>query len=193
MKNPVKALAATAFLAAAFLINTSAIAPDKPTIKKIIIKGNANVILVQRDQEEVVIAESFNSAKTSISTDGISLVINSQEQTPVTIRVYAKAPFRIEAFNTSRVETVGSFDLQYLQVFLNDKAAARINSNTEGLYTRINHSAKLILRGKSEDHVSVRSIGARIETESLACLKTNTSYFVPTAYTKKLTAKNLSR
>lgn len=193
MKNPVKVLVATAFLAATFLSNTSAIAPDKTTIKKIIIKGNANVILVQRDQEEVVIAETFNSAKTTVSKDGISLVINSQERTPLTIRVYAKAPFRIEAFNTSTVETRGSFDLQYLQIFLNDKATARINSNTEGLYTRINHSAKLTLGGKSEDHVSVRSIGARIKTESLACLKTNTSYFVPTAYTKKLTAKNLSR
>jgi len=193
MKNPVKALVVMTFLAATFLTNTSAIAPDNTTIKKIIIKGNANVILIQRDWEEVVIHDTFESGKTKISKEGISLIINSREQTPLTIRVYAKAPFRIEAFNTVSVETSGNFDLQYLQVFLNDRATARITSNTEGLYTRINHSARLTLGGKSEDHVSVRSIGARIKTENLVCLKTNTSYFVPAAYTKKLTAKNVAR
>lgn len=193
MKNPVRALVAMTFLAATFLTNTSAIAPDNPTIKKIILKGNAKVLLIQRDQEEVVIQDPFDPQKTTISQDGLSLIISSQESTPLTIKVYAKAPFRIQAFNSVYVETSDNFDLEYLQVFLNDRAIARITSNTEGLYTRVNNSAKLTLGGSSEDHVSVRSIGARIQTANLACLKTTTSYFVPATYNKKLTAKNVAR
>lgn len=193
MKNPVKALVAITFMAAAFLTNASAIAPGITTVKKIIIKGNAKVILIQREREEVVIDDSFSAQKTTVFKEGISLVINSKETSPITIRVYVKSPFRIEASNTSCIETRGNFDLQFLQIFLNDKAVARVTSNTEGLYTRVNHSAKLTLGGRSEDHVSVRSIGAKIQTTNLACLKTNTSYFTPAKYTKGLTAKNVRR
>lgn len=151
------------------------------------------MVLVQREIEEIVIQDNFTGQGTSVSEEGLSLIIKSQESTPLNITIYARAPFRIEAFNSVSVETRGNFDLQYLQVFLHDRAVARITSKTTGLYTTVNHSAKLTLAGSSEDHVSVRSIGSRIQTADLACLKTNTSYFVPATYSRKLTAKNVAR
>lgn len=192
MKNPMKVLLAMMFLATTFL-SASAFAFDNTSIKKIIIKGNARVLLVQRDAEEVVIQEYFSPANTTVSKVGLSLVINSTEPTPLKITIYTKAPFRVEAFNNVSVETIGDINLQYLQIFLHDKATARISSNTVGLYTTVNHSARLTLEGSSEDHVSVRSIGSRIQSANLTCAKTNTSYFIPITSGKRLTAKNVTR
>ena len=192
MKNLLKMTVAMAVVAIFSVIHVFAINPETTTIKKIIIKGNATVFLVQRDKEAVVIKDTYDPDKTSVTVNGISLLINSTEKEPVTIVVYAKSPFRIEASNTSYVKTMGVFNLPYLQVFVSDNARAEINTTTQSLYTRVNQLATLQMSGVSDEHFMVRSNDAKVKMDKLYCMKTSTSYFRPYKIDKsKLTAENL--
>lgn len=181
-----------AIIAISFVHHVSAVNPETTTIKKIIIKGNAKVLLIQRDKEEVVIRDAYNPDKTSVTVKGISLLINSMEKEPLTVVVYAKSPFRIEASNNSSVRTIGKFNVPYLQVFVNDQARADVNTYTQSLYTRVNQLATLQMSGTSDEHFMVRSSNAKLKMDKLYCMKTSTSYFRPYQIDKsKLTAENL--
>ncbi|EOR96126.1 hypothetical protein ADIARSV_0639 [Arcticibacter svalbardensis MN12-7] len=192
MKNLLRTLVVIAIISISFLANVFAANPEKTSIKKIIIKGNVKVFLIQRDKEAVVIKDTYDPNKTRVTTNGISLLINSDEKEPVTVVVYAKSPFRIDASNNSYVKTIGEFNLPYLQVFVNDNAKADINSITQSLYTRVNQLATLKISGISDEHFMVRSNNAKLKMDKLYCMKTSTTYFKPYQIDKsKLTAENL--
>ena len=180
MKTSVQAFLASTLTA--IVLSTSAFASqtDSLSIQKVIVKGNAKVIMIQRDQESVKIDDSKSQENTTVKTRGTSLEINSNEIEPATIIVYVKNPFRIEASQTSTVETSGKFDLNYLQVILKDQAKAKINADTKGLYTLIKDESKLKLSGTSDDHISIRSDVAKIQMDKLASAKTS-SVFQETA------------
>ncbi len=172
-------LSATAFTASAAQSNTNpANAAFTPAIgiQKIVIKGNAKILLVQSEKESVKVYEAFNNDKTTIKMDGGTLVINSNEEEPINITVYVKDLFRIEASNTASVYTKGTLHLQFLQVILNDKAKANINACTKGLYTVTKDSSKLKLAGTTDEHIMIRSRVSTLQLEGLASLKTNDSF-----------------
>ncbi|WP_069658806.1 GIN domain-containing protein [Arcticibacter eurypsychrophilus] len=192
MKNLLRMTVVMAIVAISSVTHLFAANPETTTIKKIIIKGTVRVFLIQRDKEAVVIKDTYDPNKTTVIVKGLSLLINSTEKEPVTVIVYAKSPFRIEASNTSYVKTIGEFNLPYLQVFVNDNAKADINSTTQSLYTRVNQLATLQMRGISDEHFMVRSSDAKLKMDKLYCGKTSTSYFKPYQIDKsKLTAENL--
>ena len=108
--------------------------------------------------------------------DGASLMISSNEDQPITVTVFVKNLFRLEASNTSTVETSGEFNLPFLQVLLNNQAKAKLNVQTHGLYTVVKDQSRLKLRGASEDHIVIRSKASKLQLEDFACSKTNFSF-----------------
>jgi uncharacterized pyridoxamine 5'-phosphate oxidase family protein len=183
MKTSVQAFIASTL--ATIVLSTSAFAtsPDSTSIQKVIVKGNAKVYLVQRDQESVKVYDTYSHDHTTVKTEGKSLVITSNEEQPTTIIVYVKKPFRVEASNTSTVETNGKFSVDYLQVILKDQAQAKIGADTKGLYTVVNDQAKLKLSGTSNEHISIRSRASKIQMDNLASNKTTSTYADTTAST----------
>jgi hypothetical protein len=176
MKTSVQAFFASTL--AAIVLSTSAFATstDSLSIQKVIVKGNAKVILIQKDQESVRI-DGNSHDHTTVKTKGKSLVITSNEEQPATIIVYVKKPFRVEASNTSTVETSGKFNVDFLQVVLKDQAKANINAATKGLYTLVNDQSKLKLSGTSDEHISIRSKASKLQMDNLASNKTSSTYF----------------
>ena len=177
MKTSVQTLIASA-LVAIFFFSTAFVTHAAPVvgIQKVIVKGNVRVILVQKDKESVKIYDVYNPEKTSVNMNGASLMISSNEDRPITVTVFVKNLFRIEASNTSTVETSGAFNLPFLQVLLNDEAKAKLNVKTQGLYTVVKDQSRLKLRGTSDDHILIRSKASQLQLEDFACSKTNSSF-----------------
>ena len=144
---------------------------SNPDIKKVIVTGNVKVYLVQSKTEWVNYEES-QSDKIIVKQVGNTLTLGSTTNEPVTMTVYVKDLYRIDASNTSEVRTTGCFKLVNLQVILKDKARARVKANTESLYTVINGSANLELLGTTGNHIRKSHGEATLNTEKFAALKT---------------------
>ncbi|MES2828961.1 MAG: DUF2807 domain-containing protein [Bacteroidota bacterium] len=122
---------------------------------KIWISGNVKLVLTQGEKESVIGTNNFDPAKTSVSSQGQTLYINSMEAEQVTIRVTLKDLQRIEAYGQSVVVTSNNFDVKYLQLFLSQNATAKISAITGSLYTVINDNAVLKMSGAAHQHTLV--------------------------------------
>jgi len=184
-----KTLAKTLFASAltAVLLSSAAMAGQTPenktatfktispvTFNKILITGNVKLIVAQGAKESVSVDGDYDQSKTSIKKRGYTLVINSSESTPVTIRVSVKDLQRIDASNSVNVVTSGKIDVKYLQVFLKDDAKADVKANTESLYTYITGNADLKLSGATQDYTSLKDKLSKLNQENLATLKSTT-------------------
>lgn len=170
-----KSLFASAFLAIALCSASFAADGKLPAIKKIIVKGNAIVQIIQKDQENVKIYEAYDPEKSTVVMKGNSLIINSNEVKPITVLVYAKDLFRIDASDNAIVQVKGQLNVPYLQVMLHDQAKANINAVTKGLYTVTDDKSRLKLKGISNEHISLRSSFSKLKTDDFACMRTSTS------------------
>ena len=141
-------------------------------IKKVIITGNTKVILIQGPKEHVTMDE-LDLEKVSLKQVGNTLTISSNESSPVTVFVYVKDIYRIDASDNSSVRTSGNFNLENLQVMLKDDASARVKATTGSLYTTINDRAKLELIGTSESHVSRLAGVAKMDIDQFAAVNTD--------------------
>ena len=154
--------------AATVTVERGAVNPD---IKKVIVTGTTRVLLVQNTREYVTM-DALDLEKVSIKQDGNTLTINSSASNPVTVTVFVKDLYRIDASDKSDVRTSGNFSLTNLQVMLKDEAKARIKATTESLYTVIAGQAKLELIGTSTHHISKMAGIATIDTDKFAAVKT---------------------
>ena len=123
---------------------------------KVVVTGNANVILVQGNSESVSTNDELTT-KTTVQQKGYTLYINSTELNPATIYVYVKDLQRIDASNAAQVKTSGNFDLPVLQIFLKDGAKANVNAKVGSLYTDMKDQSDLKLSGSSAEHSLVRN------------------------------------
>lgn len=167
MKTLVKTVFASA-LTAVFLTSTAvttfASGPQKHYLKvanpftfhRILVTGNAIVVVSQKSKEEVAIEGDYNKSRTTIKRQGYTLIINSTETEAVTIYVSVVDLQRIDASNTAVVKTDGKMNVKYLQVFLKDEAKADVAANTESLYTYISGNANLKLSGSTQDHTVLK-------------------------------------
>ena len=183
MKTSLKTLIATTMTAIvlATTVQTSAAAEKikmvgsataNPDIKKIIVTGNTKVLLVQSNKEYVTMEDEMID-KVSVKQEGNALTISSSEKSPVTVTVYVKNPFRIDASGTSVVNTVGKFNVKDLQILLKDDAKARVKAQTESLYSVVNNQAALELLGSTGTHI-IKSEGlGKLNVEKFAALKTD--------------------
>ncbi|GGI28603.1 GIN domain-containing protein [Pedobacter mendelii] len=185
MKTSIKNLIATSLTAivitsAAF--TTSVLATEKNPItkesstsfKKIIVKGNVEVTLIQRQTEGVSYSDD-NTGKAKITQEGNTLKISSTDRDVSKLTVYVNDLYRIEASENAVVKTNGKLKSKYLQIFLKDNAFAQITSNTEGLYTVIKDNADLKLSGSTDNHTLIMGNTQKLTIDKFAALKTNIS------------------
>jgi len=185
MKTSIKTLIAVSLSAITLTtatFSTSALAAEKkPTtisapnnFKRISIKGNVEVKIVQRKNESVAYAED-NLGKAKITQEGDLLRITSLDKEVSKIIIYVSDIYRIEAADNAVLKTEGKVKVKFLQVFLKGNAHAEINSNTEGLYTVIKDNADLKLSGATDNHTVVMGDTQRLTMDRFAALKTNIS------------------
>lgn len=186
MKTLTKTLVAsalTAIVLTSSAITTFAASPGSPLVlsfkadtvsfNKVVITGNPKIILVKGLKEEVRIEEYYHRSKTTIARKGYSLLINSTEKSPVTITVTVKDLCRIQAFDNTSITTMGTFDLTYLQIFLNDNARADVKANANSMYTILKDASTLKLSGSAESHTYIANNTEGIVFANFVCRKTD--------------------
>lgn len=142
------------------------------TFNKIRINGNVKLELVQGLKEKIEISGDYSSKSTSFKKQGYTLIISSFEYAPVVIKVTVKDLQRIDACGDVVVETIGKFDLKYLQVFLKDNAKATVKANAESMYTYIKGNANLKLSGHTLDHTVLTDTLSKLNMDNLVAVKT---------------------
>lgn len=164
-------------LASVFSLKASAatVIADKGSssadIKRVVATGNVKVILLQNANERVQL-DDVDLDKVSIKQVGNTLTISSTEPDQVTVAVYVKDIYRIDASGKAMVRTAGKFNVKFLQVLLKDDAIARVKTSTESIYTVIDGNSKLELLGTTEKHIAKTNGLASINTDKFAALKT---------------------
>ncbi|WP_426326786.1 GIN domain-containing protein [Pedobacter sp. R-06] len=202
-----KTLAKTIFAAAltAVVLTSSAVAtfaaePVKAETKKpslsgfnrIWVSGNVKLILTQGDKQNVEGTSNYDAAKTSVSTDGKTLFINSLETSQVTLNITVKDLERIEAYGQSVVVTSNNFDVKYLQLFLGQSATAKIKTTAGSLYTIVKEDAVLKLNGTAGESTMIASNMKNVKLADFASLK-SASYASQAIMEAEQNAMNLAK
>ena len=202
-----KTLAKTIFAAAltAVVFTSSAMAtfaaePVKAETKtsslskfsRIWVSGNVKLILTQGDKQNVEGASNYDAAKTSVSTDGKTLFINSLETSQVTLNITVKDLERIEAYGQSVVVTSNNFDVKYLQLFLGQSATAKIKTTAVSLYTIVKDDAVLKLNGTAGESTMIASNMKNVKLADFASLK-SASYASQAIMEAEQNAMNLAK
>lgn len=162
MKTPVKTLFAL-LTAIVLTSSTAAVHAAEPAahittlnsvkdIRKIVVSGNVNLLLVQDNKESVKVYDKYYSKNALVQQQGGTLRISSYSDRPLSIVVYVKELNAIEANNQSKVRTQGCFQLLNLEVTLKDNATADINAKTVSLFTSVKGASELKIAGTAEKH-----------------------------------------
>ena len=138
---------------------------------RIWVSGNVKIILTQGDKQNVEGESNYNAAKTSVSADGKTLFINSEETNQVTLNITVKDLERIEAYGQSVVVTSNNFDVKYLQLFLSQSATAKIKTTAGSLYTIVKDDAVLKLNGTADQSTMIASNMKNLKLADFASLK----------------------
>ncbi|GGE45269.1 hypothetical protein EV200_104498 [Pedobacter psychrotolerans] len=142
------------------------------SFRKISVKGNVEVMLVQRKDIGINYAEdNLGSVKAILDGQTLRITANGSEMSKIFI--YVNDLYRIEAEDHAIVKTQGKLKIPYLQVFLRNEAQVEINSETSSLYTSISDHAKLTLSGSTDNHFLVTGKAPRLIFENFAALKTS--------------------
>ncbi|MCX2574987.1 GIN domain-containing protein [Pedobacter sandarakinus] len=199
MKTSIKTLIATSLTA--IVLATSSLCSSASTLqpepvktsavnnfRRITIKGNIEVTLIQRSTPGVTYAEdNFGTAR--IMQDGDLLKITSLDNEITKVVIYVNDIYRIEASDNAVVNTAGRLNAKYLQLFLKGNAHAAINCSTEGLYTVIKDHADLKLSGSTDSHTLIMSSTPKLTIERFAALKTNISSIETLALEEEIAAR----
>ena len=162
MKNSVKTMFAL-LTGIILLTNTAAVQAAEPAhhittlssvkeIKKIVVSGNVNLLLVQDSKESVKVYDKYYSKNALVQQQGGTLRISSFADRPLSIVVYVKELSSIEANNQSKVRTEGCFQLLKLDVKLKDNATADIKAKTVSMFTSVKGASTLKIAGKTDQH-----------------------------------------
>lgn len=172
LSKTLSALSLTLILLTATSLTASA---AEFTFNRIKVSGNVKLEVVKGDRERIEIISGSTSRGTIIKKQNYTLIIKSTEDEPVTVRVYATELSRIDAAGQAQVESRGTLNLKYLQVFLADEAKANIKANSESMYTFLKGNSHLNISGTTADHTLVMDTLAKLNMGSLVALKTTTS------------------
>ena len=205
MKTIAKTLFATALTAVLFSSSVmTALASDSvpvpvtsatsslKNINRIWVSGNVKIVLTQGEKESVIGAENYDATKTSVSSNGKTLYINSMETSQVTLNITVKDLERIEAYGQSVVITNNNFDVKNLQLFLNQSATARIKTTATSLYTIVKDDAVLKLNGTAAESTLIASNAKNVKLGDFVSLK-SVSYASGTIMDAETTAMNLAK
>jgi hypothetical protein len=138
---------------------------------KIWVSGNVKVVLTQGDKPSVIGTSNYDSTKTSVLSKGQTLYINSTESGQVTLNITVKDLQRVEAYGQSVVVTSNNFDVQNLQLFLNQSATAKVKTTVKSLYTVVKDNAVLKLNGTADKSTMVASNIKNVKMGDFASLR----------------------
>ena len=191
MKTSIKNLFATA-LSVLFLstvtfttfandsVKTSKVSATNMKVNMVVVSGSVDVYLIQSDQENIrIVSNQEREPMVSIKKVGSKLVINGPENERVTMYVYLKDLKRIDASEQSTVRTQGDFNLDALQILLQDDAKANINVKTKSLYTALKDHAALKLSGSTSNHQLIKGDLAKIKMHEFNADQTQASSLTP--------------
>ncbi|MBC8987264.1 DUF2807 domain-containing protein [Pedobacter sp. N36a] len=153
----------------------TAISPERP-FNKIDVRGNVKVTLIQSKNERLEVKSEVEGNELTFKQKGYTLIINSDAKETLDVVIYVKDLHRIEVSNGAKVATLGKFDLNVLQVFLNDDAKATFKGNIKSLYTVTNGSSDLKLLGTANEHILVKNKTSVLNTTDFAALKTESTF-----------------
>lgn len=142
-------------------------------IKRIIVKGNTKVIVVQSNRDYITM-DDLDLEKVVLHQVGPTLTITSSAPDPAVVYVHVKNIYRIIASDQAVVKTLGTFHTKNLQLIVKNDARVRIKASTESLYTVVNDNASLELRGNTALHIAETDGIGTLKTEKFAALKTET-------------------
>lgn len=152
------------------IIPATAASPSTISYNKVVVTGTAKVVLIQSKTESVVCNRELDE-NTTVTKKGYVLHIHSTAKSPSTVYVYVKDLHRIDASNTAVVKTRGDFNLDFLQIFLQQDAQANVNAKVGSLYTDMKGRSDLVLKGSSKEHMLVRNEVATLDVSSFVIAK----------------------
>ena len=183
MKTSVKTLFAL-LTGITLIANTAMVKAAEPTnyittlsavkdIRKIVVSGNVNLLLVQDNKESVKVYDKYYSKNALVQQQGGTLRISSFADRPLSIVVYVKELNSIEAANQSKVRTEGCFRLLNLDVKLKDNASADINAKTVTLSTSVKGASELKIAGTTDKHAVEMCDLGNLTMDQFAANETN--------------------
>ncbi|WP_316803688.1 GIN domain-containing protein [Pedobacter nototheniae] len=180
MRTSIKIQLVSALLLAIAIIPANTFAKEKTpvtlsgnsSIRKIALKGNIEVILVQRSFDGVSYTDD-NTGTAKVVRKGDVLQITGTSKEPGKLFVYVQEIYRIEAEDDVVVKTEDRLTTKFLQIFLKGNAQADINTNTQGLFTVMHDYASLKLSGSSNNHTLVMSKKQKLTSDNFVALNTD--------------------
>ncbi|KQM78352.1 hypothetical protein ASE74_15085 [Pedobacter sp. Leaf216] len=148
-------------------IKTDRVSP----FRKIIIKGNVDVVLIQRSEIGISYAND-NEGKARITQQGDVLNITGTGPTTGKLIVYVAEIYRIEAEDNATVSTDGILATKFLQIILKGNANANIYTTSQGLYTAIYDQSTLYLKGNTDTHFLLMDKHPKLTFDQFAVLQT---------------------
>lgn len=142
--------------------------------RKILIKGNVEVILVQGTSIGVSYADD-NAGSAKVTQQGEILRITSLDKEKCKLIIYVNDIYRIEADENAVVKTEAKFTTKFLQIILKGNAFADIDTSTEGLYTEILDSSTLKLKGNTNRHALIMGKATNLTIDHFAAAQTDVS------------------
>jgi hypothetical protein len=203
MKNLAKTLLAAAVAAVVLtssVMTTFAAEPVPATgtaikatgVDRIWVSGNVKIVLTQGTKEGVVAADNYDASKTSVTTNGKTLYINSMEGNVVTLNITVKDLQRVEAYGDAEVVTTNNFDVKNLQLFLHHSANAKIKTTAKSLYTVVKDDATLKLKGFADQSTMVTNRMKNVKLGDFASTNAE-SYSSEAIMNARQTASNISK
>jgi len=146
---------------------TDQIAP----FRKILIKGNIDVVLIQRPLVGISYADD-NEGIAKVTQQGDILSITGTGTTAGKLIVYVSEIYRIEAEDNVTVKTEGILATKFLQIILKGNARASIYTTSQGLYTAIYDKSTLYLKGNTDTHFLLMDKSPKLTFDQFAVLHT---------------------
>ncbi|GGG92145.1 GIN domain-containing protein [Pedobacter zeae] len=156
-----------------------------PNFRKIIIKGNVEVMLVQRPTAGIAYADD-NAGNAKVTLQGEVLCITSPHKETCKLVIYVNDIYRIEADQNAVIKTEAKLSTKFLQIMLKGNAVADIDTNCEGLYTSILDSSRLKLKGNTNQHTLIMGTASNLVLDHFVAIQTKVSQ--PKSYEEKIAA-----
>ena len=142
--------------------------------RKIVIKGNVEVMLVQRPAIGISFADD-NTGNVKVTQQGEVIRISGLDKEKCKLVMYVNDIYRIEADENAIVKTETKLSTKFLQIILKGNAFADIDTSSEGLYTQILDNSTLKLKGNTNHHTLVMGKASNLTIDRFAATRTDVS------------------
>jgi len=142
--------------------------------RRIVIKGNVEVTLVQRPAIGISYTDD-NTGNVKVTQQGEVLRITGLDKEKCKLVIYVNDIYRIEADQNAVVKTEAKLSTKFLQIILEGNAFADIDTSSEGLYTEILDNSTLKLKGNTNRHTLVMGKATNLTIDRFAAVQTDVS------------------